>query len=151
MSNQKKSESIDFLLANICHLHRARIIQCIEALGLYQGQPHLLRELWMQEGLTQTEIAARLKISPATTTKMLQRMERTGFISRKPDDNDMRITRVHLTEHGRNIQSEVEKIFRAIEAETFANLKEDELTLLRRLFLRIRENLLIVTGEEPWH
>lgn len=34
------------------------------------------------EGLTHTELAVRLGVVPATVTKMLQRMERAGFVVR---------------------------------------------------------------------
>src|SRR5512142_1840211 len=98
MTKQHSSDTLDFLLANICHLHRARVHQLFEALGLYQGQPPLLRQLWDQEGLTQSELAARLKVAPATVTKMLQRMEKTGFVQRCTDPEDQRISRVYLTE-----------------------------------------------------
>lgn len=150
MPKQQPSDNLDFLLANICHLHRARVQRLFESLGLYQGQPPLLRQLWDQEGLTQTELAARLKIAPATVTKMLQRMEKTGFIRRQPDAEDQRISRVYLTEAGSAIQDQVEDVFRTLESETFANLTLEESLLLRRLFLQIRENLLTVTGEVPW-
>jgi MarR family transcriptional regulator, organic hydroperoxide resistance regulator len=119
-------------------------------LGLYQGQPPVLRALWQQEGLTQREIAQQLKIAPATVTKMLQRMEKTGFIQRRSDPDDQRVTRVYLTDAGRDVQSAVEEVFQTLEAETFANLTLEERLLLRRLLLQLRQNLLDLTGEEPW-
>ena len=143
-------ENIDLILANIGHLHRTRITQLFDALGLYQGQPRVLRLLWMQEGLTHTELAERLKVTPATTTKMLQRMEKTGFLVRRPDEQDQRVSRVFLTETGRRVQAEVEKLFRQMEQETFAGLSDEEREVLRGLLLRVRDNLLTVTGEEPW-
>jgi len=146
----KNPETIDFLLANVCHLHRIRIQQLFETLGLHQGQPPLLRQLWQQEGLTQTDLAARLKITPVTVTKMLKRMEKTGFVRRESDPDDQRVSRVYLTEAGRAVQNRAEEVFRAIEAETFANLTVEECIILRRLLLQLRANLLEVTGEEPW-
>jgi len=151
MSNQGHPETNDLILANVSHLHRTRIHQLLETLELYQGQPPALRELWKQEGLTQSELASRLKITPATVTRMLQRMEKTGFIRREPDPDDQRVTRVFLTGAGRAVQEQVECVFRTLEAETFAGLDPEELSLLRGLLLRLRENLLRVTGEEPWN
>ncbi len=150
MHKKPHPDTLDSLLANVCHLHRTRFQQLFEALGLYQGQPPLLRQLWDQEGLTQSELAERLKLAPATVTKMLQRMEKTGFIRRQPDTDDQRISRVYLTEAGRAVQDRAEEVFRTLEAETFANLTLEETLLLRRLFLQIRENLIQATGEELW-
>lgn len=151
MPKEDSPETSGFILINICHLHRARAHQLLEALGLYQGQPPVLRELWKHEGLTQTQLASVLKVTPATTTKMLQRMEKAGFVHRKPDVQDQRVSRVYLTEMGRAVQNEVENVFKALDAETFANITAEEQVVLHRLLLRIRENLLEVTGEEPWN
>lgn len=149
MSKGNEPETMDFLLAVICHLHHARVHMLFESLGLYRGQPQILKALWEQEGLTQTNLAERLRNSPATTTKMLQRMEKAGFIQRRPDDSDQRVTRVYLTEMGRAVQKQVEMTFNTMDDETFANLTAEESTLLRRFLLQIRDNLVRATGESP--
>jgi DNA-binding MarR family transcriptional regulator len=150
MHKADSSDALDLLLANICHLHHTRAHQLLEALGLYRGQPPVLRALWMQEGLTQTELAEKMDITPATMTKMLQRMEKTGFIQRKADVEDQRVSRVYLTEAGRAVQQDVEAVFKKTEEETFGNFTLEERVLLRRFFLQMRENLITATGELPW-
>ena len=150
MSLLNRPETMDFLLANICHLHYIRAHQLLEAIGLYRGQPPALKALWEQEGLTQTELAKRLRITPATVTKMLQRMEKAGFIQRTSDAQDRRITRVYLTEAGRAVQSRVENVWKTMEAETFTGFTPEERGTLRRFLLQMRGNLLKATGEEPW-
>ena len=150
MQKQTRPNSLDFLLANICHLHHSRVHQLLEALGLYRGQPPVLRALWEQEGLTQTELAEQMKITPATMTKMLQRMEKTGFIQRKADPEDQRISRVYLTDTGRAVQKDVEAVFRQMEEETFGNFTLEERCCCAAFLLQMRENLVSATGEEPW-
>ena len=150
MKKQDRPETIDFLLANVCHLHHARANQLFEAIGLYRGQAPVLLTLWEQEGITQTEFAERLQITPATVTKMLQRMEKAGFIQRKPDTQDQRVTRVYLTEAGRAVKNDVEGIWKTMEAETFAGLTVEERETLHHLLLKLRANLLHATGEVSW-
>ena len=150
MNETKLPEGMDFLLANICHLHHSRASKYFATLNLYRGQPPVLRALWVEDGLTQKELAEKMQISPATMTKMLQRMEKAGFIRRQSDLDDLRYSRVFLSEKGRAIQSQVEKVFKKMEAETFVNLSEYDLDQLRRYLHQIRENLLQVTGESPW-
>ncbi len=141
--------TIDFLLAQVSHLHHLRAHQLLEALGLYRGQPMVLRELWEREGRTHTELAARLQITPATVTKMIQRMEKQGFLQRRPDPDDQRVSRVYLTDAGHAVQQQVESVFQTLEAETFRCIPQDELAVLRGFLLQIRENLVEVTAEEP--
>jgi DNA-binding MarR family transcriptional regulator len=143
-----RDETLDFILANICHLHHMRAHQIFQAVGLHRGQPPVLMTLWEQEGLTQTDLAQRMRITPATLTKMLQRMEKAGFIHRKPDAVDQRITRVYLTESGNAIHGRVVAMLGELEAETFAGLERNELETLREMLIKLYLNLLHVTGEE---
>jgi MarR family transcriptional regulator, organic hydroperoxide resistance regulator len=149
MQPPTEPEPLNFLLAQVCHLHHARAHTLLETIGLYRGQPHVLRALWEQEGLTHTELAERLHITPATITKMLQRMEKTGFVVRKPDIEDQRISRVYLTEAGRAIRSEVQAVWQTMEQETFDGFTLEERVLLRRFLLQFRDNLMRAAGEKP--
>jgi DNA-binding MarR family transcriptional regulator len=146
MTQAPETESLDVLFAQICRLKHVRVQGLLEALGLYEGQPSLLRSLWDQEGLTHAELARRLRVRPATVTKMIQRMEKSGFVERRPDPADQRLSRVYLTEAGRSVQVEVRQVWRTLEKEAFAGLAGDERVQLRRFFQQIRENLLRVTG-----
>ncbi len=137
-------ESLDYLLAQVCRLHHARAHTLLEALGLYQGQPPILFALWEQEGLTHGDLAARLHVTSATVTRMLQRMEKAGFVVRRPDADDQRISRVYLADAGRTIRAGVEQVWRTLEAETFAGFDPPEQMLIRRLLERMRNNLLAV-------
>ena len=79
---QEPHHSLGLALANICRLHHARIHILLESVGLYRGQPPLLFALWHQDGQTHSELAERLHVTPATITRMIQRMEKTGFLER---------------------------------------------------------------------
>ena len=147
MGLKKHPESDDFLLAYIFHLHHTRAHQLLEEIGLYRGQPPVLRELWEQEGLPQNELADRLHIAPATLTKMLQRMEKTGFLQRMADPTDQRVSLVYLTDAGRAVQTRVEMVWKQMEAETFAGLSHEDALVLHRCLLQIVGNLQQATGE----
>jgi DNA-binding MarR family transcriptional regulator len=149
MPQPGEPETMDFLLAQICHLHHSRAHALLEAIGLYRGQPPVLRALWEQEGLTHTDLAERLHVTPATITKMLQRMEKTGFVVCKPDAEDQRVSRVYLTEAGRAIRSQVQAVWQTTEQETFDGFTQEERVLLRRFLLQMRENLMRATGAKP--
>ena len=147
MKPLEEQNTLDFSLAQVCHHHHFRTNTLLEAIGLYRGQPPVLFALWDQEGLTHTELAERLQNTPATITKMIQRMEKAGFVQRRPDANDQRVSRVYLTEAGRAIQARLQAIWDTMEAETFAGLSDEERLLLRRFLQHIRQNLVQVNGE----
>ena len=148
MPTIEKSESLDFLLAQVCKAHRARMFTLFEELGLYHGQPPMLFALWDQDGQTHTELAGRLHIQASTVTKMVQRMEKTGFVERRNDPDDQRVSRVYLTPAGYAVREDVNRIWRQLEDETFDGFTLEEQVLLRRFFLQMRENLFRVGGEK---
>lgn len=138
------------LFMQICALNRGRMHALWHSIGLYRGQPFMLRILWAEEGLTQVEVARRLHRTPATITNMLQRLEKTGFVERRSDPQDQRISRVYLTEAGYEIQSRVEQIWQENEERTFNGFTDPEIATLRDYLERIRDNLLDEhTGTTP--
>ena len=142
MTPDANEETVDLLIAQVCMLYRSQSHLSLEKLGLYRGQPRLLRLLWDREGQTHSELAASLHVQPATVTKMLQRMEKSGFVKRLPDPHDERISRVCLTRKGRTIRPGVETVWRAQEDKALANLSESERKAFRRLLAKVRGSLL---------
>jgi DNA-binding MarR family transcriptional regulator len=113
-----------------------------ESLGLHRGQPLVLRMLWEQDGRIHSELAAVLRRSPATITNMVKRMEKAGFVERCSDPDDERVSRVYLTDAGREIQAGVEAAWRSFEQQTFSGFEQDELDTLCDLLMRVLDNLI---------
>lgn len=149
MAQKTELEALDFLLSQVCRLHYTRAQSLLEAIGVYRGQPPVLHILQEQEGLTQSELAARLDLAPATVTKMLQRLEKAGFVQRQTDAEDQRVSRVSLTDAGRAIQADVAAALGQLAQETFSDFTIEERVVLRRLLLQMRENLGRVVSLAP--
>ncbi len=143
MTEQDKRElSLDRLFVRVVHLHRNRARTLLHGLGLHRGQPGILRLLWEQDGLRQKDIAEKRNLKSATVTRMLQRMEKAGFIVRKQDSEDMRVIRIYLSEKGRAVKEELEAKMRQIEEESFGNFSEEEYQEVYNYLLRMEKNLL---------
>jgi DNA-binding MarR family transcriptional regulator len=148
MPQPAEPESLEFLIVQVCRLHYLRAHELLEAIGLYRGQPPLLQALWDREGQTHTELGERLGLAPATVTRMLQRMEKAGFVVRKADPDDQRVSRVYLTEAGHAIRGAVQEVWQTMEEETYAGLTDDERQVLHRCLLQVRGNLRQATGSQ---
>lgn len=138
---EEKSESMGFLFSKVSRLHKHYESILLDKLGLHFGQPPVLFLLWNEDGQTQTDIGRRLMLTPATVTLTLRRMERDGWIERRPDSRDMRVSRVYLTEKGRVVQDKVVQTLDDVENNTFVNFSKDDLNLLKDSFLKIKANL----------
>lgn len=132
---------IGFQLLQIHRAHRARAEAALNKLGIHTGQELLLLQLWIEEGIPQSQLAACMGVEPPTATKMLQRMEHAGLIERRPDPEDARVSRVYLTERGRTLEQPVLEVWKQLEAQTVASLSPTEQALLRRLLMQVSANL----------
>lgn len=134
-------ETIGFAIARLCKEHRNSISEALAGLDVHVGQELLLRHLWANEGLAQSQLADGLCAEPPTITKMLQRMEQSGLIERRPDVEDARVSRVYLTERGRSIQEPVERAWAVVESRLTSGMTAEERMLLRRLLIQARNNI----------
>ncbi len=93
---------------------------------------------------TQLALGHALGVDKTTLTAELDRLERAGLITRKPDPNDRRVRVPSITEKGRAVQREVEKLHLQVEREFTADLTPDEARTLHVLLQR-----LIASGHGP--
>jgi len=65
-----------------------------------------------KDGLLPSELADKTSQDRATTTGLLDRLEKDGWIERKADTNDRRSLRIFLTQHARNHKNNILKLFK---------------------------------------
>ena len=68
-------------------------------------------------------------------------MEQEKHIEKKQDEKDQRVTRIYITESGRELAKKVTDALQDMEKQAFSNMTELEVALLRRLLLQMKENL----------
>jgi DNA-binding MarR family transcriptional regulator len=90
-----------------------------------------------EDGLRMGEIARRARLSKQTMTTMVRLCERDGLVERRPDPDDRRATRVHLTEKARRFQPAAERVLGRLEREAVGSLGERGVAELRRLLARL--------------
>ena len=134
-------ERLGHLLNKVCGLRHRRMHELLDELGLYRGQPLMLRALWAGDGVTHSALAGQLGKSPATITKTVKRMEKTGFVERKPDPRDERLSRVYLTAAGRNVQAAVEQVWQDFEQQACDGFSPEEMASLRGMLQRVCHNI----------
>jgi MarR family transcriptional regulator, organic hydroperoxide resistance regulator len=141
MSETSITETVSFLLSYVCKAHRNTLDRMIADLGLYAGQDVILKLLWHEDGQTQTQLAEKNCVQPATMSKVLSRMQEAGLIERRPDAEDSRVSRVFLTPRSQEIHEAMRKIWSQLEDQVTQNMTLEERALLRRLLLQVQENL----------
>lgn len=129
-------ETLTYALIIAMKQKRHQMAAAMAPLGLHVGQELLLNKLWQEDGLTQTELIARLGVEPPTVTKTIQRLERAGFVRRSPDPARPRVSRVWLTDEGKALREPVERIWTDLDEELANGLGPEERELLSRVLDR---------------
>lgn len=133
--------SIYYIFLEILRLHHYKAHKLLEEIGLYPGQPPLLFILNNSDGKSQKELANIMHLKPSTINVMIKRMEKTELIERKQDEEDGRISRAYITDKGRAVCKKCNFALKEIEDEMFSNLTKEELVIIRRLLLQVKNNL----------
>ncbi len=140
MSPNEK-EKLGRLLSNVCRMHGTKADHFLDQLGIYRGQAILLKILSKKDGMTHSEIADILEISPAATTKVIKRMEQNHYIMRKPDLKDERVSRVYIQEAGFAIINQIDKLFQQLDRIMFEGFSDNDLIKFHELLSLMRDNL----------
>ena len=86
----------------------------LDPLGLTHPQYLVMLALWEREPLRVKELASLLQLDPGTLSPLLKRLEASGYVRRERDPHDERALAVVLTERGRALRSDAERIPPAI-------------------------------------
>lgn len=135
------TQTVLYRVARLAKLHRNELAKELAKLDIYIGQEQVLLNLWERDGVSQAELGTRVQASPATLTKMLQRMERAGAVRRERSDTRGRASRVFLTEHGWKLRRTVEELWQQAENRLIAGLTQEESTALARLLDKLSDPL----------
>lgn len=109
--------------------------------GLHPSQGIALMSIIFHPGLSQRELADRLHIERATLTVMVQKLEKGGFIERRPDPDDQRILRLYATEKGQESDRKTHEACQDFVASLFTGMDDQELAALARQLQSIEENI----------
>lgn len=109
-----KGNELSYLIFLLARTHRGMASELLRPLNLYPGQELLLMQLWDKDGQSQIELICRLGLDASTVTKMVQRLECQGHITRTPSTTDKRVMQVNLTSSGKSLKAKVEKMWASL-------------------------------------
>lgn len=104
----------------------------LKPFGLTSAQFDVLNQISTYEPITQSELAKKVTVTEGGISRMLNRLEKQGFIERK---QKWKIKEISLTEKGRNKLAEAFPAQLAFQTSLFGEVlsKEEQKTLLRLL------------------
>lgn len=106
----KLDHQLCFSLYSTSRLITKQYAVLLNELKITYPQYLVLLVLWENDGLTVQEIARSLELEGATTTPLIQRMEKLGLVDRKRSVQDERKVNVFLSKKGMSLRLKAMRI-----------------------------------------
>ncbi|HEU4651178.1 MAG TPA: MarR family transcriptional regulator [Croceibacterium sp.] len=132
---------IGHLLADNSRLARRAFDERVRADGVTGPQARLLLMIERNPGENQGHYADLLDVEPITLCRMVDRLEDAGLVERRPDLNDRRARRLHLTEKSRAKLTRLRERLDTMVDEILTGLSIAERDEFVRLLTVVRSNL----------
>lgn len=109
-------------------------------LDLTKEQMIVLKKLHDNDGLSQNELAFLTLRNKSSLTRLLSKMEKKKYISRKQDLEDKRINHVYLTEFGKDIYKRTKPVIRKMISTMEQNISDSEKQQIIKILKKIQSN-----------
>ncbi|MEV0312358.1 MarR family winged helix-turn-helix transcriptional regulator [Nonomuraea fuscirosea] len=135
-------------LNKMSKLYRAAKARKLAALGLHPGQDVLLWVLAQErDGMTVSQLAARLGVEQPTATRSLARLETGGWFRREPVATDRRQVRVVVTDAGHALVPEIERAWAELAEEALGEVGAEQRAIVLHALEQANDRLRASVGE----
>lgn len=110
-------------------------------LNITAEQWSILYYLWIEEGLTQQELANFTFRDKPSITRLINNLERMGLVIRVNDKQDRRSNLIYLTKEGRRLKEVGMQQATLTIHESVAGIDEDNLKLAQQILEKVFQNL----------
>ena len=139
--------NVAFLSADVGRLFRKRLEFATRDLAVTGPQWRAMVRINENPGINQGALAALLEVEAITVGRMVDRLEKLGFVERRPDPCDRRVWLLHLTAKAQTVLDALRDRATAVIAESLEVFTPEEHGALVALLRRIRQRLLLPTAE----
>ena len=123
-----------FLVARIARRLRQAVDAEMRLIGLTEAtwRP-LVYVRSLGDGVRQKDLASAMSIEGPSLVRLLDSLERRGFIERREDENDRRARGIHLTRAGRDLAVRAARIGNSLQKRLLDSVPANDLEICERV------------------
>lgn len=148
MDKQVFDRNVGFLVSDIARLIGVEYNRIMKPMGLTTPQFRMIMQLQRQDGVTQSHLANILAVGKVSTSSLIDRLEQSGWIERRPDPNDRRSNLIYLTDKGNDIEARMLATGKSLTKQTLKNLNREQRSTLIDLLATVKANLLEIESTQ---
>jgi DNA-binding MarR family transcriptional regulator len=101
-----------------------------------------LYHLWKEDGLSQLELGNRTFRDKASTTRLIDNLEKQELVTRVASKDDRRINLVYLTDIAKPLQQITYELANKTMNESLQNISKEEIEVVKNVLQRVYDNLM---------
>jgi DNA-binding MarR family transcriptional regulator len=136
---------VSHAIFRVARLHRMLAGSLLRRTGLYPGQELVMMHLWDHGAQRQADLIRVIDSDAATMTRTVQRLERAGFVRRRPDPTDARAWLIEPTPASKHLRAEIDDIWRQLEQLTVDSMTPAQQRAAHSTLEALERNLLKAT------
>ena len=113
--------------------------QRLSPFGLTSPQYFVFNALWMGDGISIGELGERVSLDSSTLTGIIDRMERNGYVERRPNPDDRRSVLVFLSAKARELGPRILKFADEFDATLRQPFSREEIATFERVLRSLAE------------
>jgi len=141
MQHDPANPTIGYLIADLTRLFGRVFDRRAANLGLTRAQWRALKRIHDREGLSQVELAEEMDMEPIAVGRVIDRLQKAGFVERRADPDDRRRWRLHLLPQAMQVMDGIAAVSTRLRAEALDGLSDDEVEVMLGALLHVRDNL----------
>lgn len=132
-----------YLLHDVSRTRRTLIDHWMKPLGITRAQWSLLSALSRggNDGMMQVDLARLLEVGKVTIGGLVDRLEASGHVERRPDPQDRRAKRVYVTEQGWKMIRSMITVAEKMNKKVLAGVSDRDLATVEKVLLIVRKNI----------
>lgn len=140
-------QRLGFLMHDVSRLRRNVFDEFMKPLGATRSQWWVLAHLSRHDGMIQSDLANVLELGKAALGGLLDRLETSGLIERRPDEIDRRAKRVYLLPQGNQLITKMRLKSHEMSERMLDGLDIDSRHALADMLLQVKHNLAAIKSE----
>jgi DNA-binding MarR family transcriptional regulator len=146
ISEYQLGESVGYLIARVKSMASNMVTQRTMAeLGITSQQGSILFMVASGKCVLAAELAREYGIDASAITRLIDRLEKRGLLTRVRSSEDRRAVRLALTPEGQQIAARMPAIFTSVTDRLLSGFTPEEVGFLKSMLRRV----LVNSGEQP--
>lgn len=143
-----KNKELFSLEKRIKWLEEKNKYRLLKDTGIHEGQPDILAYIYMHKDCTQYDIARYLGLSRASVNVSLKRMQKSGYITIRANEESKRSSCVSITPLGTKVLVRSDMVLNEYITKKYDGISNEEINTYITVMKKIEKNLIKTYKEQ---